>query len=68
MREMVKVYKCPYCGAIQSRDGELFYVERGNPELAKMRVRLHIIMAHPDKSPDVEPEIVEIKESSKRGV
>ena len=60
-RKVVKVYKCPYCGAVRSRDGVPFYVERGTPAVAKMRIRLHIATAHPTKPQDAEPEIVEIE-------
>jgi len=58
---MVKVYKCPYCGAVRSKDGVPFYVKSELP-LAKMRIRLHIAVVHPDKPQDVEPRIVDLSE------
>lgn len=42
-----KVYKCPICGTIRNSKGELFEVT--SSPASKMRIMLHIAVAHPTK-------------------
>ncbi|MEM1753349.1 MAG: hypothetical protein QXW21_03585 [Candidatus Methanomethylicaceae archaeon] len=41
----LRVWKCPICGTVKNRKGELFIADPSNPS-TEMRILLHIIAAH----------------------